>query len=772
MANEFIARNGLIAQKDSVVTGSLTTTAATYVGGNLSVGTTYNGQRLNVNGDAYIISGKIYVSDGFGLVNAYNAGSGFITYDNSNIAIKSNNISTIFITGSNQNVGIGTTTPNAKLSVNGAISVLAGTIPNGNGLHLGFDGATGYISGYDAGVDWRNIDYNGSLHTFRTVDNERMRITSAGNVGIGTTTPNTKLSITSVWSNGTDSPLISSQVDSETLNKIGTYVESTTTAATAMTFYTHPANSSTSEKMRITSAGNVGIGTTTPAEKLEVSTTGNTTGVVQLLKGDTSYGATTTYSRAGNFTWDIGIGAAASNGLPYSYFGVAEQGTIPRLVIAHTTGNVGIGTTSPSNKLDVSGSIRATQYVYANDAFVGDDIISAGNRDFIVNKTTAYSIILSTSGSERMRIDSAGNVGIGTTSPYSKLDVSGAISMNGAYFAANNATYTQIYKAQSNSVGLYIGGAGDPQNYYDNTQHFFRSSGGGTTYAIINSSGNVGIGTTAPTAKLEVSGGVGDIFAFQNQVGRYYYSGYAFNTPSSHLINIGSSGYWDVNNGGGNIRLDSAGNVGIGTTAPTAKLTVVGGSQYIYGATDTSLVIGDTLGAEDYGQIVWQTSSNTLQIYGSGTIARPVILQPTNGNVGIGTTSPNAKLDVNGNAIITGSLSVTGSTVVTGSVRGQVSALTITSNTASIDLASNNFFTLTLANATNTHISASNIQPGQTANIRITQGSLGTGTVSFNSAIKSGSYYTGSAIANAIDIATFISFDSSTLYMSAVTNLK
>ena len=110
---------------------------------------------------------------------------------------------------------------------------------------------------------------------------------------------------------------------------------------------------------------------------------------------------------------------------------------------------------------------------------------------------------------------------------------------------------------------------------------------------------------------------------------------------------------------------------------------------------------------------------------------------------------------------------------ITGSLRGQVSALSIASNTASIDLSSNNFFTINLVNGANTHISASNIQPGQTINLRVSQSSAGTGTVSFNSVIEqpSNSPYTGSMVPNAEDIVTFISFDSTRLYTSAIRNL-
>jgi len=125
------------------------------------------------------------------------------------------------------------------------------------------------------------------------------------------------------------------------------------------------------------------------------------------------------------------------------------------------------------------------------------------------------------------------------------------------------------------------------------------------------------------------------------------------------------------------------------------------------------------------------------------------------------------------NSVETVVLDWTTGVVITGSLRGQVSALTISSNTASVDLSTNNFFTLSLVNGANTHINPTNINPGQTVNIRVTQGSAGTGTVTFPSLVKqpSGSLYTGSAVANAIDIVTMITFDSTNVYVSSVRNM-
>jgi hypothetical protein len=122
---------------------------------------------------------------------------------------------------------------------------------------------------------------------------------------------------------------------------------------------------------------------------------------------------------------------------------------------------------------------------------------------------------------------------------------------------------------------------------------------------------------------------------------------------------------------------------------------------------------------------------------------------------------------------LTQNVVVSGSLAITGSLRGQVLALSIASNTASLDMSSNNFYTLALVNGANTFILPTNINPGQTVNIRITQGSLGTGKVSFPSFVDqaSGSLYTGSAVANAIDIVTMITFDTTTVYLSSIRNM-
>jgi hypothetical protein len=107
--------------------------------------------------------------------------------------------------------------------------------------------------------------------------------------------------------------------------------------------------------------------------------------------------------------------------------------------------------------------------------------------------------------------------------------------------------------------------------------------------------------------------------------------------------------------------------------------------------------------------------------------------------------------------------------VITGSVRGNVNALSISSNTASLDLSNGNFFTLQLVSGSNTFINPSNILPGQTINLRVN--TTGSGTVSFPSSVKqvSGSAYVPTTTTG-VDVVTFISFDATSLLLSNVKN--
>jgi hypothetical protein len=197
-----------------------------------------------------------------------------------------------------------------------------------------------------------------------------------------------------------------------------------------------------------------------------------------------------------------------------------------------TAGNIGIGTTSPVQKLEVGGAIRistAPSISYDGDASI------MFNQSGVGPTIQGYQFDVRTgSTTSSMRITNTGNVGIGTTSPIQKLDVNGTIrSLGGTNLGIelfhNGSKGTIVsYNRTSNSYnGLELGSSFIQMYTNDNL--------------ILNiTGGNVGIANTTPLYTLDVNG------------------------------------TFDVSNSNGLILFNSAGNFGIGTTAPAYKLVVAG----------------------------------------------------------------------------------------------------------------------------------------------------------------------------------------------------
>jgi len=578
-------------------------------------------------------------------------------------------------------------------------------------------------------------------------------------------------------------------------------------AGTKDVFVTYPSD----KAVYADGSGNVGIGTSSPDRLFEVDEASGDA-YIRLRASDTGGGADTIFENL-----------CADNGQNnYIYFGDLDDVNIGIIRYSHasdfmsfttnatermritSTGNVGIGTSSPGGDLHIQGAVGNQVRLYLTDGDAtgtGNSLLisKSGTLSYVSDRQAGSSLFFGTADTERMRIDSSGRVGIGTSSPASRLTVSDGssgltpFSDTDVFIDSNGSNYLQFGSGISSSPAIYFGDSADGDAggiIYSHATDAMSFRANAAERMRIDSSGNVGIGTTSPSTKLHVvdsttggqlivaSTGTDSVDKVGTFATQHYTNaeepvlGLAIqSTSTENKVFIGGvftqfnaateiRFYTASNNttlgGSERMRIDSSGNVLIGTTTNPAsqRMAVLGGGVQFSGGTSAQEGLRIQR-ASGYASITGINNNNNafnaISFFTGGTAALHIT---TGNNVGIGTSSPAKQLEI------------------TKSARAIITSLTdATSITSDFDTAQN--FAVTLG-GNRTLENPSNIDPGQTGSIFVVQDGTGGRTLSFGSYWKfaGGTAPTLSTTVSAVDRIDYVVYTSTAIHAVASLNIS
>lgn len=429
------------------------------------------------------------------------------------------------------------------------------------------------------------------------------------------------------------------------------------------------------ERMRIKGTGNVGIGTSAPASKVHIfngSSTITPNGS-SLLTVEGS--GTNVYTNLLS-TQETGVlfgasGSSANGGVIYNSAAVPNGmtfrtgGNANRMIIS-STGNVGIGNFVPTNPLEFDNVVGNKICLWGNATTgyglgIQASLLQMYTQSALTDIAFGYGV--SDTFTDLLRIKGNGRVGIGTSAPASKVHIfngSSTITPNGSSLLTVEGSGTNVYTniLSTQETGVLFGASGASANggviynpvAYPNSMAF--RTGGNTNRMVIGSTGNVAIGNFNPDFPLQFSGNLGDKISLYGSAGPHF----GFGIQNSLLQIHSSIASDDIAFGYGTssaftelMRIKGNGNVGIGTNPVFPlhfsdgygdKISLWGSTvsnHYGFGIQNKLLVIHSDY---DFSDIAFG--------YGNATSFNEKMRIKGTGEVGIGTSTPTAELEVNG----------------------------------------------------------------------------------------------------------------------------
>ena len=510
----------------------------------------------------------------------------------------------------------------------------------------------------DTTTAWQTLWTSSSLTNLNQLTNGPGYTTNVGTVTsvAALTLTTTGTDVSSTVASGTTTPIITLNIPTASASNRGALSSADwTTFSNKQNALTNPVTGTGTNNYISKWTGTTTQGNSIISDDGTTSTIGTVGGTRIRIEGIGGANAVSEYySTESNPRWQIGrdliagglagIGFAtsstiAANGAAVGLAANKELGlyssngsSLVERVRITTAGNVGIGMDNPSERIHVSG---AQTTIRLNNSLSYDTQLrltdTASDWSVGINQgntlgSGVFSIRSLTAGATRLVINTSGNVGIGTTAPITKLDIKvpHAEAYGTLHDVINLNAYFPGYSENSQRAGIQAGVPNLNNTTYGWIGLATNGADGYNTRMVVNANGNVGIGTITPGEKLDVNG---NIRLAAN--GKIYFGVTGTNTQilddsgSNRTVLIARGNVFDILNAAGN------------TFSTTLRTGVIAGGT----AATNSLVLKSTTG-------VGTTDYISLAVGNNGSTEAVRVIN--NGNIGIGTSTPTYKLQVNG----------------------------------------------------------------------------------------------------------------------------